>query len=130
MAEPLTAVALFGVGLLAGVGLRMWFSESRVRERQLEIALETERERFSGYRGRVEKHFNQTAHLFRDLTNQHAALYHHLAEGARELSPNPELLGGQAFGPALVEFADADADAERASDDVPPALPERASPAL
>ena len=117
--EPVTAIALFGVGLLAGIGLRAWLSDSRVRERQLEIELESERERFSTYRDRVEKHFNQTAHLFRDLTNQHAALYHHLAEGARELSPNPELLGGQAFGPALLEFADATPDPEEAM----PALP-------
>jgi uncharacterized membrane-anchored protein YhcB (DUF1043 family) len=123
--EPLIAIALFGVGLLAGVALRAWLSDGRVRERQLEIELETERERFSTYRDRVEKHFNQTAHLFRDLTNQHAALYHHLAEGARELSPNPELLGGQAFGPALVEFA----DASSLTQDVPAALPERATPA-
>jgi uncharacterized membrane-anchored protein YhcB (DUF1043 family) len=121
MAEPFTAIALFGVGVLAGVGLRAWLSDGRVRERQLEIELESERERFSTYRDRVEKHFNQTAHLFRDLTNQHAALYHHLAEGARELSPNPELLGGQAFGPALLDFADADAEREK---ELPPALPE------
>ncbi len=119
MAEPFTAIALFGVGLLAGAGLRAWLSDSRVRERQLEIELESERERFSTYRDRVEKHFNQTAHLFRDLTNQHAALYHHLAEGARELSPNPELLGGQAFGPALLDFADDTVEKE-----LPPALPE------
>jgi uncharacterized membrane-anchored protein YhcB (DUF1043 family) len=119
MAEPFTAIALFGVGLLAGAGLRAWLSDSRVRERQLEIELESARERLSTYRDRVEKHFNQTAHLFRDLTNQHAALYHHLAEGARELSPNPELLGGQAFGPALLDFADGEREQE-----LPPALPE------
>jgi uncharacterized protein len=123
--EPVTAIALFGVGVLAGVGLRAWLSDSRVRERQLEIELESERERFSSYRDRVEKHFDQTAHLFRDLTNQHAALYHHLAQGARELSPNPELLGGQAFGTALIEFA----DGERENEDLPPALPERTTPA-
>ena len=121
----IVAIALFGVGLLAGAALRAWLSDGRVRERQLEIELESARARFSTYQERVEKHFNQTAHLFRDLTNQHAALYHHLAEGARELSPNPELLGGQAFGPALVEFADGARDA----DDVTPALPERATPA-
>src|SRR5215510_7835246 len=119
MGETLFAIALFVLGLLAGVGLRALLSESKIRQRQLELELEGERERFATYRGRVEKHFDQTAHLFRDLTNQHAALYHHLAEGARELSPNPELLGGQAFGPALLDFADADAERE-----LPPALPE------
>ena len=120
MAEPLIAIALFGVGVGAGIGLRAWLSESRMLVRHLQIELEIERERYSTYRERVEKHFNQTAHLFRDLTNQHAALYHHLAEGARELSPNPELLGGQAFG--LLELP----DSERAAEDAPPALPERA----
>jgi uncharacterized membrane-anchored protein YhcB (DUF1043 family) len=125
MIEPLTALVLFVLGALSGVGLRAFLSESRVRLRQLELELESERERYSTYRDRVEKHFDQTAHLFRDLTNQHAALYHHLAEGARELSPNPELLGGQAFGPALVEFA----DSERENDDLTPALPARTTPA-
>jgi len=121
--EPLFAIALFAVGVLSGVGLRGLLSDSKLRQRQLELELESERERFSTYRDRVEKHFDQTAHLFRDLTNQHAALYHHLAEGARELSPNPELLGGQAFGPALLDFA----VSSRPADEEPPALPERAT---
>jgi uncharacterized membrane-anchored protein YhcB (DUF1043 family) len=125
MIEPFVALVLFALGLLSGVGLRAFLSEGRVRLRQLEIELESERQRYSTYRDRVEKHFNQTAHLFRDLTNQHAALYHHLAEGARELSPNPELLGGQAFGPALIEFADSASESE----ELPAALPARTTPA-
>jgi len=105
-------IILLGLGALAvGLGLgyllraRQEEQRSAQRERELQSALEAERDRLETYQQRVSKHMDQTAHLFRDLTQQHATLYQHLAQGARELSPQPERLGGHAFGRALSEFA-------------------------
>ena len=108
MPEPTIVVAgliVFGVGVLSGAVLRARSRSLRERERELESELSRERDAFATYREQVSKHMDQTAHLFRDLTNQHAALYQHLAKSARELSPSPGRAGGQAFGAALVDFA-------------------------
>ncbi len=101
----LLGVGLFAVGIVLGFAMRIADRSRTVRERELREQLAEEREKLATYKAQVTRHMDQTAHLFRDLTNQHAALYDHLAQGARELAPKPERLGGQAFGPALVEFA-------------------------
>ena len=64
----------------------------------------------------MEKHFERTSELFRDLTEQYTALYAHLAEGARELCAE----GGPALGrglndPLLATTFGVDASRESAS---------------
>jgi len=102
------ALALFGVGALVGLLLGAGDWRTRRRERELRQALEEERGRFESYQGQVARHMDETAHLFRDLTHQHATLYRHLAQGARELAPRTDRIGGHAFDRPLIEFASED----------------------
>ena len=101
----LVIIGVFAAGVAAGVALHARTARPRERERRLEDELAAERQAFVAYRSQVQGHIDQTAHLFRDLTNQHAALYTHLAQAARELAPAADRIGGHAFGRALIDFA-------------------------
>ena len=79
------AAAAFAAGFLAGQ--RAGGAQARIRS--LEDELRATQGRFDEYREHVEKHFEETAHLFHDLAHKHAALYQHLAEGARDLIGHP-----------------------------------------
>ena len=86
------------IGLVLGVAIglvvmRLGGRDWRSRIRALEAEYRDEREAHAAYRASVSKHFTDTSDLFRDLTRQYATLYAHLAEGARELSPDqvPEI---------------------------------------
>ena len=115
-------LVLFLGGVGAGRVLRHLDQSARVRAERLERELEETRGRFEAHREQVQKHFDQTSDLFRDLTQQYTALYAHLAEGARELCPErvPALGRGDAGGLLLgadsgvgTAPATAGADAER-----------------
>jgi uncharacterized protein len=79
------AAAAFAVGFV--VGQRAGGAHARIQS--LEEELRATQGRFDEYREHVEKHFEETAHLFHDLAHKHAALYQHLAEGARDLVGHP-----------------------------------------
>ncbi len=91
--EIVAGFALLALGMLAGVFLGERHGTKADRIRALESELESERQQGATYREAVGKHFGGTSDLFRDLTRQYATLYAHLAEGARELSPDqvPEI---------------------------------------
>ncbi len=98
------AVASLLVGLGAGYALRRPDRSLSARAEELETQLaeargatEEARRAQDAYRGQVEKHFEKTSDLFRDLTEQYTTLYGRLAEGARELCPE----GGPALGRGL-----------------------------
>jgi uncharacterized membrane-anchored protein YhcB (DUF1043 family) len=98
-------VAVGALALLMGGGIGYWLARRRdpaaTRIQVLEDALETERDLAEAYRASVSKHFDGTSDMFRDLTRQYAALYAHLAEGARELSEEVPELGRGYADPAL-----------------------------
>ena len=97
MLEPLVVVLVFAAGVLLGVGARSYLAGGRAREREASLQRELDEARggHAVYREQVAAHFDQTAELFRDLTHQHAALYRHLAGGARELVPRSDRLDGE-----------------------------------
>jgi len=82
----LAGIVLFGSGILIGWGIRAGSRGERVRRRELEEQLSAERRSFDQYRTRVSRHLDQTTHLYRDLTHQHAVFLRHLTEGANELT--------------------------------------------
>jgi len=94
-------IGIGGGGLLAGLGLgfalRRPDRKLTARVTELEADLHAAERRYDEHRARVEKHFERTSQLFRDLTEHYTALYSHLAEGARELCPE----GGPALGRGL-----------------------------
>jgi uncharacterized membrane-anchored protein YhcB (DUF1043 family) len=90
-------VAAFAVGLGAGLVLRQPDRRMRAQLEALRSELLESQRRFDQHRARVDKHFERTSDLFRDMTEQYTALYSHLAEGARELCSE----GGPALGRGL-----------------------------
>ncbi len=106
-------LVLGGAVFLAGLSLGLAFSrggrEARRRVRVLEAELVEVNESLAAYRGQVEKHFAQTSDLFVELTRQYAAVWDHLAEGARSLCPErvPSLGRGFTAGPERLKPAPA-----------------------
>jgi uncharacterized membrane-anchored protein YhcB (DUF1043 family) len=90
-------VALFLAGLGAGLVLRRGDAATKRRLQQLEDELAEARRLADAQQASVEKHFEKTSDLFRDLTENYTALYSHLADGARTLCPE----GGPALGRGL-----------------------------
>ena len=88
--DLLTVVVGLGC-FLVGVGCTLLFTArdrgGRRRATALEEELATAKEELTRHRGRVERHFERSAEIFGELTRQHASLYAHLAESARELCP-------------------------------------------
>jgi hypothetical protein len=81
----------------AGFALRRGDATVKRRVQELESKLAEAQRRYEAQQASVEKHFEKTSDLFRDLTENYTALYGHLAEGARTLCPE----GGPALGPGL-----------------------------
>ena len=95
--ELFVLVAIFSIGLVAGLLLRRRLGGNRARVAELERQILELRDHEAAYRERVEKHFDQTAHLFRDLSAQHVALFQQLCSGMQELAPNAKRLAPPAF---------------------------------
>ena len=95
--------ALFLGGLGAGLALRRGDRSARARAAKLEVELTEARRQTDVYRAQVEKHFERTSDLFRDLTDQYSALYGHLAEGARALCPDGSPALGLGLNDPLLE---------------------------
>ncbi len=94
---------LFVAGLIFGLVAGRLGDRTRARLRDVEQALNEEREQSATYRDAVGKHFDQTSDLFRDLTHQYTSLYAHLAEGARELCADRLPALGRGFGEPLLQ---------------------------
>lgn len=87
----------FLVGLMCGLALRRPDRRLKTQVEELESQLQETRRAADQHRAQVEKHFERTSELFRDMTEQYTALYAHLADGARELCSE----GGPALGRGL-----------------------------
>ena len=97
------AVGGFAFGAAFALAARWLLGGPTGRERQLEALLESERERFATHREKVEKHFQETAQLFQDLSYQHALLYRHLRDGMRDVCGHETLIETGATEAALIE---------------------------
>jgi uncharacterized membrane-anchored protein YhcB (DUF1043 family) len=110
------AVGGFALGAAFALGARWLLGGPTARERQLETLLEGERERFAAHREKVEKHFQETAQLFQDLSYQHALLYRHLRDGMRDVCGHDTLIeSGAEPGPLLESGALAEDEEPRPS---------------
>lgn len=56
------------------------------RSKELSDALEQKEEELDSLQGNVKEHFDETARLFSNLTEEYKGLYQHLAKGATQLS--------------------------------------------
>ena len=90
-------VAAFVIGLGAGLALRRPDRRMKAQIEALRGELQDKQREYDQHRARVDKHFERTSDLFRNLTEQYTELYGHLAEGARELCSE----GGPALGRGL-----------------------------
>lgn len=95
--QALVGLVLFAAGLGIGRLTNRGDARAKARVEELESELATAQKDLEGYRAQVEKHFEKTSRIFRDLTDQYSALYGHLADGARNLCPD----GGPALGLGL-----------------------------
>ncbi len=118
----LIACAAFAAGFL--VGQKSQGAQARIQA--LEDELRAAQGRFDEYREHVEKHFQETAHLFHDLAHKHAALYQHLAQGARDLLNQPDALE-RGLGDPLIALGRGDALPPR-PDPTPAPAPEQTPP--
>lgn len=123
----LLLIGIGAAGLLVGlgVGLVLRRPDGRLRERvkTLEADLQEAQRRHDAHRARVEKHFERTSDLFRDLTEQYTALYTHLAEGARELCPEGGPALGRGFNDPLLAASFGDLAEEMPGRGLPAAAP-------
>lgn len=79
------AVVVLVAGFAAGL-LTCWLSGSGGRRaRDLEAELDKTRQDLENYRTDVASHFQRTAQLFDELTDNYKTLYTHLAQGAGNL---------------------------------------------
>lgn len=92
-----TGVVAFVIGLGAGLALRRPDRRMKAQVEALRGELQESQRAYHQHRARVDKHFERTSELFRDLTEQYTELYGHLAEGAREICSE----GGPALGRGL-----------------------------
>jgi uncharacterized protein len=129
VSELAIAIACFGLGAVVALAARALLGGPTARERELEDTLAAERDRHAQHRESVDKHFEETAQLFQDLSYQHALLYRHLSQGMRELCGNPEkmlargtpdavLLEPRIAGEESPELAEADAEDEPEPDEL------------
>jgi len=83
--EGLLIVAGLVVGLLVGFFVARSTSPERGQVKELELALEQEKESLTNYRAKVSQHFSHTAELVEALAANSREIYSHLAEGSQEL---------------------------------------------
>ena len=89
MAEDLiliiSIVAALAIGLGGGLLFSSVFGGATKRAKALENEVDNLRKEKEQYRKQVSEHFQKTAHLFQDMTEQYKVLYTHLADGAETL---------------------------------------------
>ncbi|MCP4470041.1 MAG: DUF1043 family protein [Gammaproteobacteria bacterium] len=83
-----------GIALLAGALLGVLicrrFTPTTTEVDELRVKLEQSRSEMEQYRASVNGHFSKTSDLVKELTQDYAKVYQHLAEGAQTLSDAPE----------------------------------------
>ena len=88
----LIAVACLAIGAVLGLvyASRLGNSPSRVQE--LEARIRELKNEQDGYRANVSEHFNTTAELVQQMSDNYREVYRHLALGARDLC-SPDVAG-------------------------------------
>ncbi len=82
-------IVLLG-GALLGVVICRRFTPTITDVDELRVKLEQSRSEMEQYRASVNGHFSKTSDLVKELTQDYAKVYQHLAEGAQTLSDAPE----------------------------------------
>ena len=86
----LVSVIMFLVGAGLGViGCLLVMRQTR-SETSIEKQLRDLQEEFTAYRENVNQHFNQTAKLVNDLTNNYIAVHKHLVDAAESFAQPPK----------------------------------------
>lgn len=89
MAEDLILIISIVAALAIGVGGGLFFSSmfgsANKRAKVLEDEVDKLKRDQAQYREQVSQHFQKTANLFQDMTEQYKTMYTHLAEGAEQL---------------------------------------------
>lgn len=81
------ALVVLAVGLLIGYLLGRNGSRQNVLNQELTEA----HQELSNYKARVNGHFEETAHLMNELTDQYRKVHEHLSQGVQDLCDNSEL---------------------------------------
>lgn len=86
----LVGVVMFLVGIVLGVGGSLLVMRQTRSESSIEKQLRELQEEFTAYRENVNQHFNQTAKLVNDLTNNYIAVQKHLEDAAESFAQPPK----------------------------------------
>ncbi|MCG8668268.1 MAG: YhcB family protein [Pseudomonadales bacterium] len=86
----LVSVIMFLVGALLGVGGCLLIVRQTRSESSIEKQLRELQEEFTAYRENVNQHFNQTAKLVNDLTNNYISVQKHLEDAAESFAQPPK----------------------------------------
>lgn len=99
MAVPVMLIVALVVGLAIGAFAGSKWSPAVAQAKQLRAELERLRQEHDGYRASVNAHFRKTADLVGQMTKSYAAVYDHLAGGARRFCDGETGDGELAFSP-------------------------------
>lgn len=83
----LAVLAALIIGFIAGAIVSRNLGSNPLRNRENQRAIDTLRQEQQHYRDQVTGHFQRTAELVNELTENYRAVHNHLAQGARELCP-------------------------------------------
>lgn len=86
----LVSVIMFLIGTLLGAAGCLLVMRQTRSESSIEKQLRELQEEFTAYRENVNQHFNQTAKLVNDLTNNYIAVQKHLNDAAESFAQPPK----------------------------------------
>lgn len=86
----LVSVIMFLVGTILGAGGCLLIVRQTRSESSIEKQLRELQEEFTAYRENVNQHFNQTAKLVNDLTNNYISVQKHLEDAAESFAQPPK----------------------------------------
>ncbi len=110
--------AVLAIGIVLGLTLG-YFAFPAIRQaRRLREELESLRREHETYKAGVSEHFQKTADLVGEMTKSYAAVYDHLAGGARRFCGDTLADKALAFGPQLTILAKPESDARAADEGV------------
>lgn len=114
VANAIALVTGVGIGLGSGYLLFPAIREARVLRTQLDAALKAHEQ----YKASVDSHFRKTADLVGQMTRSYAAVYDHLAVGARTFCDDAAAGSKLGFGPLPGMLASPDLEAAAEAADV------------
>ncbi len=125
MTVPVMMIVALVVGLAIGALAGSKWSPAVAQAKLLREELERLRKEHDGYRASVNAHFRKTADLVGQMTKSYAAVYDHLAGGARRFCDDEAGDGQLAFSPLPGSLAapDIEADAGPSTEAAAPASP-------